>query len=209
MCGLYSGVSSYIFGFFLGFVLLAFFIVWFKCPLTVASYFSRYFFTCYGVSVGQVVKFPAFIAFMNVDGTGEPAAACKYCMASYTLFISYTLFMDSSLFVLFLSNGNVHNPVVWSRCPCMTIRPCTATLPSITCARPSSNSTLYPASHICPQESSEWLARSLMMNLTLRLNVVHAKSAVALDDKVVPSGSFTLIGMWACRLLMQHAPRLK
>jgi hypothetical protein len=43
----------------------------------------------------------------------------------------------------------------------------------------------------------------------LRLNVVHAKSAVALDDKVVSSGSFTLIGMCAFPLLMQYAPRLR
>jgi hypothetical protein len=193
----------------LGFVLLIFFLVWLKCPLTVASDFSRYLFTCYGVSVGQVVKFPAFIALTNIDGTGEPAAACKYCMVSYTLLISYTLFMDSSLLVLFASNGTVHNPVEWSCCPCVTIRPYTDTLPSITCARPLSNSTLYPASHICPQESSEWLARSLMMcaDLALRLKVVHAKSAVALDAKVVSSGSCTLIGMCACLLLMQYAPR--
>jgi hypothetical protein len=66
------------------------FLVWFKCPFTVASDFSRYFVTCSGVSVDQVVKFPAFIALTNVDGTREPAAACKYCMASYTLLISYT-----------------------------------------------------------------------------------------------------------------------
>jgi hypothetical protein len=193
----------------LGFVLLTFFLVWFKCPLMVASDFSRYLFTCAGVSVGQVVKFPAFIALMNVDGTGEPAAECKYCMASYTFLFSYTLFMDSSFLVLFTSNGTVHNPVEWSRCPCMTIRPCTSTLPLITCVHPSSNITLYPASHICPQESSKWLARSLMMcaYLALRLNVVHAKSAVALDAKVVPSGSFTLICMCACRLLKQYAPR--
>jgi hypothetical protein len=46
-------------------------------------------------------------------------------------------------------------------------------------------------------------------DLSLRLNVVHAKSVVALDDKVVPSGSFTLIDMCACRLLMQYAPRLR
>jgi hypothetical protein len=39
-------------------------------------------------------------------------------------------------------------------------------------------------------------------DLALRLKVVHAKSAVALDAKGVPSGSFTLIGMCACCLLM-------
>jgi hypothetical protein len=44
-------------------------------------------------------------------------------------------------------------------------------------------------------------------DLALRLNVGHANSAVALDDKVVPSGNFTLIRMWALRWLMQYAPR--
>jgi hypothetical protein len=34
-----------------------------------------YFLTCWDVNVGHVVKFPASIAFMNVDGIGEPAAA--------------------------------------------------------------------------------------------------------------------------------------
>jgi hypothetical protein len=148
----YYGLSSCTFTCFLGFVLLKFFLVWFKCSLTVASDFSIYFYTCSGVSVGQVVKFPAFIAFMNVYWTREPSAACKYCMASYTLLISNTLFINSFFLVLFSSNSTAHNPVVWSRCPCMTIRPYTATLPSITCACPSSNSTLYPASHFPTEE---------------------------------------------------------
>jgi hypothetical protein len=42
-----------------------------------------------------------------------------------------------------------------------------------------------------------------------RLNVGHANSAVALDDKVVPSGNFTRIGMWALRWLMQYATRFR
>jgi hypothetical protein len=117
----------------------------------------------------------------------------------------------NSFLVLYSSNGTVHNHVMWSRCPCITIHPFTATLPSITCACPSSNRTLYPASNNFPQESSEWLARSFMMcaYLDLGFNMLHAKSAVALDGKVVPSGSFTLSGMCACRLLMQYAPHLR
>jgi hypothetical protein len=176
-----------------------------------SSDFSRYLFTCSAVSVGQIVKFPALMVLVNVDGTGKPAAACKYCVASYTLLISYILFVDSLFLVVFSSNGTVHNPMGWSRCPCITIRPCTVTFPSITCARTASKSTLYPASHICPQESSEWLARSLMMcaDLARSLKVVHAKTAVALEDNVVPFGSLTFIGMCACFLLMQYAPRLR
>jgi hypothetical protein len=177
----------------------------------VALDFSRYLFTCSAVSVGQVVKFPVLIALMNVDGTVEPAAACKYCMTLYTLLISYILSMDSLFLVVFSSNGTVHNPVGWSRCPCITIRPFTATFTYITCARPASKSTLYPASHIFPQESSEWLARLLMTcaDLAWSLKVVHARSAVALEDNVVPFGSLTFIGMCACFLLMQYAPRLR
>jgi hypothetical protein len=106
--------------------------------------------------------------------------------------------MDSCCLVLFVSNGTVHNPVERSRCPYMTTRPCTDTLPSITCACPLSKRTLYRASHICPHESSKWLARSLMLCVDRAriLKVGHANSAVALGDKVVPSGNFTLIGMW-------------
>jgi hypothetical protein len=46
-------------------------------------------------------------------------------------------------------------------------------------------------------------------DLARPLKVVHAKSAVALEDNVVPFDSLTFIGMCACFLLMQYAPRLR
>jgi hypothetical protein len=53
MCGSYSTSSSGAVTFFFGRVLLTFSLVWLRCPLIVASDFSRYFLTCCAVSVGH------------------------------------------------------------------------------------------------------------------------------------------------------------
>jgi hypothetical protein len=169
MCGSYSSSSSRVVTFFFGRVLLIFFLIWLRCPLIFASDFSRYFLTYCAVSVGYVMKFPASMALMNVDGTGDPAAACSYWIASCTLFISYTFIFISSLLLLYLfphswfllSNGTVHNPVDLSLCHSISTLPCTVTSPLNHVAFPSSNKTRYPASHICPHDNKEWVARQI------------------------------------------------
>jgi hypothetical protein len=104
-----------------------------------------------------VVKLPASIALMNVDFTGEKAAACKYCVVSCTFEVSYMLlpisfcrYMYFCIMALIrvLSNGTVNGPVSMYHCPCMTMLPLMLMVPSNTLASPSSNNTLYPASHI-------------------------------------------------------------
>jgi hypothetical protein len=128
MCG--STSSLYVLSpffdvvFYFGFMILIVFLCWFMWPFIVASNFSRYCLTLCAVRLGRVVKFPASMALVKVDFTGENADACKYCVASYTLDILYKLLLISSCCFMYscaiilihvLFNGTVHNPVSLSR----------------------------------------------------------------------------------------------
>jgi hypothetical protein len=162
-----------------------------------------------------VVKLPAWIALMNVDLTGENAATCKYCVASCTFEISYTLLLISFcrfmywcviVIIRVLSNGTIHNHVLLSRCPCITMLPFIFISPSITLALPSSNHNLYPASHTCPHNRGECCTSPLIIwaDLDRRL-----RYAVANDFSAAPFGSLTFIGMCAILTFVHSAPRLR
>lgn len=67
-----------------------FFLVWSKCPRTVASVFCRYLFTFSIVSFGHVVRQLVRMARMSVDFVGENKQACRYCMSAPRLCVGMT-----------------------------------------------------------------------------------------------------------------------
>ena len=93
-----------------------------RCPLMVEVKLGRCFRTMLAVNPGQVVKNPAVIALIKVNGTGLYAAMCRYITMSFFLFSLYTLLacslteLGGACFVVDISTAHTH--VCSCRLPC-------------------------------------------------------------------------------------------
>ena len=61
------------------------------CPYAVMMDMGRYLRTTAAVRPGPLVKKPASIALIHVDGTGKHAALCSNMTSSFLDFVSYAL----------------------------------------------------------------------------------------------------------------------
>jgi len=61
------------------------------CPCEVVRELGKCLRTSAAVRPGQVVKNPASIAWIHVDGTGENAALCRNITKSFLHLVSYAL----------------------------------------------------------------------------------------------------------------------
>ena len=58
------------------------FLLWFKCPCTVATEFGKYLRTRLDVNPGNYWKLFLSMSYIHVDGTGMNSTSCRYYISS-------------------------------------------------------------------------------------------------------------------------------